>query len=115
MKQTTKQQIGHNQHSAPGGSRVETETKFWFLFHWFRHQFREFSGICLLYKKYDSKLSTILRFDVGVTEVKKGVDIVRKQIRGRGLPLDDEALDSITNVVYDALDAYEDFNEIRRK
>lgn len=54
------------------------------------------------------------RFDVGMNEVKKGVDIVKKQIRGRGLPLDDETLDSITNVVYDALDAYENFNEIRK-
>ncbi|TRY71207.1 hypothetical protein TCAL_08710 [Tigriopus californicus] len=53
------------------------------------------------------------RLDIGVNGIKEGVATVKKQIRGRGLPLDEVALDSITDVVYKALDAYEGFNEIQ--
>eukprot|EP00095_Tigriopus_kingsejongensis_P008201 maker-scaffold895_size84271-snap-gene-0.28 protein:Tk08201 transcript:maker-scaffold895_size84271-snap-gene-0.28-mRNA-1 annotation:"pol protein" len=46
------------------------------------------------------------RLDLGVDWIKDGMKVAKKEIKGRGLPLDDETLDSITDVVYKALDAY---------
>ena len=53
--------------------------------------------------------------DIGLPDIKYGLEAVKSQLRGRSLPLDDSTLDDITKVVYEAIDAYEGFNRMLRR
>ena len=52
---------------------------------------------------------------MNVHSLKEGVEVVRQEIKGRSLPLDDVTLDAISDAVINALDAYDDFNMVKRR